>query len=295
MARGLSVGIERMRHVSHSAPRPIDPIEHAHLRDVTGFSPPVHRFAPGPELADLVRRYWMPVWSLPDGATTVQRVLQYPVCLVVVSDSYARLYGVRTGLSTVELRGTGWALGAMCQPAAGRMLVGGPVSLLTDRFVDLAEAPGLDGAGLTARIRAAVADAPQDAERRRAAVACLERELRTLPPVDEEGRLVNAVVEYVEGDPQVRRVAQVCAKFDIEGRTLQRLLARRLGLHPKWLIQRRRLQEAAARLRPGQAGHVDLARVADELGYSDQAHFTRDFGAVVGRTPGEFVAEARGG
>lgn len=275
-----------MRHV----PRPVDPIEHAHLRDSAGFSPPVHRYAPAPALAELVRRYWFPVWSLPDGVVSRQRVLQYPVCLVVVADSYARLIGASTGLSTKELSGTGWALGALLQPAAGALLLGRPVAGLTDTHVDLATVPGIDGDGLTGRVRDIVAAGPGDPARRLAAVGCLERELARLVPVDDEGRLVNAVVEYVEGEPGVRRVRQVCAKFDLGERTLQRLLARRLGLHPKWLIQRRRLQEAAARLR---ADEVDLARVAAELGYTDQAHLTRDFAAVTGLTPGRYVAESR--
>ncbi len=275
-----------MRHV----PRPVDPIEHAHLRDAAGFTPPVHRYAPGPALADLVRRYWMPVWSLPPGAVSSQRVLQYPVCLVVVADSYARLIGVSTGLSVKELSGTGWALGALLQPAAGALLLGRPVAELTDGHVDLAAVPGIDGDGLTDRVRGIVAAAPEDPVRRLAAVTAMEAELSGLLPVDDEGRLVNAVVEYIEGDSDVRRVRQVCAKFDLGERTLQRLLARRLGLHPKWLIQRRRLQDAAARLR---TDAVDLARTAAELGYADQAHFTRDFTAVTGLTPGGFVAERR--
>lgn len=273
-----------------AGPRRIDPIEHAHLRDAGGFSPPVHRFAPSPALADLVRRFWMPVWSLPPGVTSAQRVLQYPVCQLVVADSYARLVGVGTGLSVKELSGAGWAVGAMLQPAAGWLVLGRPVSAVTDGFVDLAEVRGLDGAGLTRRVRAAVGADPEDPRRQRAAVCAVEEALAPLLPVDAEGLLVNAIVEHVETDPDVRRVGQVCAKFDVAERTLQRLLARRLGLHPKWLIQRRRLQEAAAALR---TGDVDLARVAAELGYADQSHLTRDFRAVTGLTPGEFVAEHR--
>jgi AraC-like DNA-binding protein len=278
--------------------RRIDPIEHAHLRDVAGYTPPIHRFAPSPDLAGLVRRYWMPVWSLPDGQVSVQRVLQYPVCLLVVSDSYALFVGVRTGLSTQELTGSGWALGAMLQPATGGTLLRGPVSEVTDEVRDLDAVPGLDGAGLTARVRAAVGADPDDPDRHQAAVSAVEEALRPLLPVDEEGQLVNAVVEYVEGDPEVRRVAQVCAKFDLTERTLQRLTARRLGLTPKWLIQRRRLHDAAARLTVGDVdpstgpGHR-LAGVAADLGYADQAHFTRDFRTVTGLTPGEYAAEPR--
>ena len=265
--------------------RRIDPTERAHLLDASGYTPPIHRFAPTPELAPLVRRYWMPVWSLPDGHTSVQRVLQYPVCLVVVSADYALLVGPTTGLSTQRLEGRGWAVGTMLQPAAGQALAGGPVSRLTDATVPL------DDDALTGRIRAAMAPDPGDGARQREAVAAVEEWVRTLLPVDEEGLLVNAIVEYVEGDSRVQRVGQVCEKFAIAERTLQRLTARRIGLSPKWLIQRRRLHEAAERLR--EVERPDLARVAADLGYADQAHFGRDFRSVTGLTPGEFAGEPR--
>jgi AraC-like DNA-binding protein len=269
----------------------IDPTERAHLLDASGYTPPIHRFAPSPHLAGLVRRYWMPVWSLPAGHSSVQRVLQYPVCLIVVSDSYAVLVGPTSGLGTQELVGEGWALGTMLQPAAGHALAGGPVVRLTDTAVPLHSAEGIDGARLEAAIRDAVGDDPGDPDRQQAAVSAVEAAVTALLPVDEEGELVNAIVEYVEGDAGVQRVGQVCEKFAITERSLQRLTARRIGLSPKWLVQRRRLHEAAERLRD--ADRPDLARVAADLGYADQAHFGRDFRAVTGLTPGEFAAEPR--
>jgi len=269
--------------------RRIDPTERAHLLDASGYTPPIHRFAPRPALSDVVRRYWMPVWSLPEGQVSVQRVLQYPVCLIVVSGDYALLVGPSTGLSTQELAGSGWALGTMLQPAAGLALVGGSVDQLTDRAVPLSDE------ALTGRIRDAIGDDPEDPDRQQTGVAAIEEALGALLPVDDEGLLVNAIVEYVEGDQRVQRVGQVCEKFAITERTLQRLTARRIGLSPKWLIQRRRLHEAAERLSaPGRSSErPDLARVAAELGYADQAHFGRDWRAVTGVTPGEFAAEPR--
>ena len=106
-------------------------------------------------------------------------------------------------------------------------------------------------------------------------------------PVDEEGLLVNQVVRFVEERTEITRVAQVCEHFGLSERTLQRLTQRRLGLSPKWVIQRRRLHEAADRLRSGTG---NLATVAAELGYADQAHLTHDFRSVTGLTPGEFAA-----
>jgi AraC-like DNA-binding protein len=99
------------------------------------------------------------------------------------------------------------------------------------------------------------------------------------------------VVAFVEGDREVTRVAQVCAQFGLSERALQRLVRRRLGLTPKWLIQRRRLQEAAERLR---VRGTTLAEVSALLGYADQPHFSRDFARVTGMTPGAFAARYAG-
>ncbi len=56
------------------------------------------------------------------------------------------------------------------------------------------------------------------------------------------------------------------------------------------MIRRRRLQEAAERVREDPA--VPLAVLATELGYADQAHLTRDFRAVLDFTPGSYRAAA---
>ena len=52
------------------------------------------------------------------------------------------------------------------------------------------------------------------------------------------------------------------------------------------MIRRRRIQEASERLRinPGS----DIATVAADFGYSDQAHFANDFRTVLGLTPGAY-------
>lgn len=269
----------------------IDPTERAHLLDAAGFAPPIFRYTPAGDLTDLVRRYWIPVWSLPTGRTTVQRVLQYPVCLIVIADSYARLIGVQTGLGRQELSGTGWAFGVMLQPAAGSMVLGRPVDTVTDSWIELRDAGGLAGASLTATVRHLLGEAPSDEQRHRAAIDVIETAVRGLGAVDADGLLLNRIVRYVEDEQRVARVSQICDRFGLSERTLQRLTARRLGLSPKWLIQRRRLHEAAGALRAHQS--VDLAQVAAELGYADQSHFTRDFRAVTGLTPGMFAAEWR--
>jgi AraC-like DNA-binding protein len=268
-------------------PSSMDAIERAHLKDPDDASHVMHRYPADPEFDGFLQRFWIPVWSVPAGREAPQRVLQYPVSLLVVSTDYARFYGVVSGLSTTTLTGTGWAVGVMCAPAAGALLAGGPMNRYTDRHVDLTEVLGPAGEQLTTRVRAAMARDAYSPVAHADAMAAFGDALRPFLPVDDDGLLVNRIVEFVEGDREVTRVAQVCERFGLAERTLQRLVHRRLGLTPKWLIQRRRLQEAAERLRLGPAGLGDVAAL---LGYADQAHFTRDFARVTAMTPGQFAA-----
>ena len=247
----------------------------------------MYRYAPSQDLTSLLRRFWIPVWSVPPGQEAPQKVLQYPVCLVVISDDYARFYGAVSGLSTTTLAGQGWAVGAMLAPAAGYLLAG-TVDAFTDRHVHLAEIFGATAEGLVERVRAVMADDLHDVTAHWAAMAAVEGALRRFLPVDVEGELVNAIVAEVEDNPDVLRVAQVCDRFRLGERSLQRLVRRRLGLTPKWLVQRRRLQEAAERLRDGSSTQVEIASA---LGYADQPHLIRDFARVTGMTPGEFAAQ----
>lgn len=265
----------------------LDQPEPAHLRRPDDVTSTVYRYAAPAEVSDLVGRFWIPVWSVPPGEESVQQVLQYPVALVIITAAYARFYGVASGLSATTLEGDGFGVGMMLQPAAGALLTGGSMADWTDRHDDLGVAIGAAAERVVADVRAAMADDPGAETSHRAAIEVLTTAMRPYLPVDEEGLLVNRVVRFVEERADVTRVAQVCDEFGCSERTLQRLTQRRLGLNPKWLIQRRRLHEAAEKLRTG-AGN--LAAVAADLGYADQAHLTRDWQAVTGLTPGEFAA-----
>ena len=273
-----------------SLPARLDAVERAHLRDPDDRSHVMHRYAPDPALDGLVQRFWVPVWSVPAGQESEQRVLQYPVCLLVVTPEYSRFYGVVPGLSTTRLSGDGWAVGVMLAPAAGHLLTRTSVTAFTDRAVDVREDLGDAGDRLVGRVRAAMAPDPRSPAAHAAAMAAYADVLRPYLPVDAEGQLVNRLVAHVEQRSDVLRVAQLCEAFDLSERALQRLVSRRLGLTPKWLISRRRLHEAAERLRQDPGSISELAAV---LGYADQAHFTRDFARVTGTTPGRFAAAHR--
>ena len=73
-------------------------------------------------------------------------------------------------------------------------------------------------------------------------------------------------------------------------RSLQRVFADYVGAGPKWVIQRCRLQDAAARVAVAVA--IDWASLAAELGFADQAHLTRAFTATIGIPPATYARQA---
>ncbi len=271
--------------ISRQGERSVHDVDRARLTEHADLAPPVHRYSPQARHTDLVRHYWVPVWALPDGAVITEQVLQYPSCLIVVAQDYARFYGVVTGLSTLQLQGTGWAVGVMLRGGAAPTVLGrSDVSDLADTHLPLEDLPALGA--LIDPIRARMAPAPGDPDRHHSAIALLEEVFDGLPPVAVKGLEVSAIVQLVESDPQLLTVGELVARSALSERRLQRLIHRHLGLSPKWLIQRRRLQEAAQQLK---GGGRPLAQVAIDLGYSDQAHFTRDFHRVTGYRPGQFA------
>ncbi len=283
----MSVALVIIRHMGETGlPRRVDPVDRAHLTGATRPSPPIFRYAPTPALAPLVERFWIPVWSV--DAPQTQSTLQHPACLIVVSNTYARFYGVVRGLSSVTLEDDGWAVGTMLTPAAGRLLLGRSVATVTDTWFDVGEVAALDARRLVDRIRAAMNRDPTDPLAHAAATAEVERQLAPLLPVDEQGELINRLVAWLVEHPEVIRVDELADEFAMTERSLQRLVEQRVGMTPKWLIQRRRLHDAVERLK---AGETSLADIAVELGYADQAHFTHDFRTVSGLTPGEFLAD----
>ncbi|UUZ58500.1 helix-turn-helix transcriptional regulator [Nocardioides sp. B-3] len=131
-------------------------------------------------------------------------------------------------------------------------------------------------------------DDPHDPAAHASAIAAVERRLAPYLPVDEPGLLINEVVAWLRDHPEVTRVDELAAHVGLSERSLQRLVEQRVGMSPKWLIQRRRLHDAVEALK---AGASSLADMAARLGYADRAHFTHDFRTVTGMTPGEYLGD----
>jgi AraC-like DNA-binding protein len=98
---------------------------------------------------------------------------------------------------------------------------------------------------------------------------------------------VSRVVDEIAADRSLLRVDDVARAERVSRRKLERLFREYVGISPKWVIQRYRLFEAADRLTTApDSGAADLAQ---QLGYSDQAHFIKDFKTIVGRSPADYA------
>ena len=245
------------------------------------------RLPVGRAVADLVRHVWIPRWNLPPGVVVEQGVLEYPSTNLVIEAHGAALYGPELGRGVQRLEGAGWAFGALLQPGVARLLVPGSMRSLIGGSVSLDELRVMDAAAMTHDVRVAVASA-DDAGALAAFEAWLIGQHLEL---GEDARLVRRVVELAEENRSILRADDLADATGLGLRSLQRLVREQLGLTPKWLIRRYRMQEAAAALAGPDA--PALADLAASLGFADQAHLTREFRAVIGETPRRYAEVAR--
>lgn len=233
------------------------------------------RHAASGGLERFVDRYWIATWDLPPGTEHTQSVLVHPV-VNIVFDAGGTVSGVQERTFTRTLAGSGRVLGIMFRPAGFRPFWERPARELTNRALPLTTVLGPDAGALQAAL-----DAAEDEE---AMVEAAERLLRPHVPDDQHpGEATTALVERVASDRGIRRVDQVAELAGVGVRTLQRRFADHVGVSPKWVIRRYRLYDAAEAAARGQ--DVAWADLADQLGYSDQAHLTRDFTAAIGMPP----------
>jgi AraC-like DNA-binding protein len=236
---------------------------------------------PAPDaVAHLVRWFWIPEWQIQPGRSSRQHLIAFPACNLVVEPDTVGLAGPTTRGSHRDLTGTGWAVGALLRPAAVPHFAADPAAL-RDVYqpVDLPV--------LHEQVCGAMLGPGDRQARHRHAIDAFATWLAgTVPPPNREALLANAMAEAIDSDPTIRTVEDAAVRLCLSVRSLQRLASRYVGLPPSAMIRRRRLQEAAERLRTDP--DTTLAAVAADLGYSDHAHLANEFRSVLGLTLGTY-------
>jgi len=262
--------------------RPAETAAAAHLRRDHPVSDALRPF---------VERYWSVRWDRTAQSPFTTEVLSHPsVNVSVEQGSHPRfgvsmpavlLHGVVTHRFSVDLVGSGRVTAVKFRPGGFTALTGSApprdsVSPLGERL------------GVAAGTVAAAVLADEDDGARAAALDAV------LTPLAREPATIYIdlldLLEQMACDRTLLRVDDVAARAGTTVRSLQRLFATYVGVGPKAVLARYRLQDAVDSIDRG--GTTDLAGLAASLGWFDQAHFSRDFRDVVGMTPSAYARRA---
>ena len=170
-------------------------------------------------------------------------------------------------------------IGVRFRPSAGGPALGVPLSELRDQRVDLADLLPGDARRLTAAL-----DLDTAADRVLDVAAGLVAGAAPDPAVTWAVRLLH--------DPQAR-AEDVAAEIGLSPRQLRRRCHFAVGYGPKTLQRVLRFRRFLSRVDAvpntpgtGDGPHIlDLAALAADAGYADQAHLTRECGKLSGLTP----------
>ena len=175
--------------------------------------------------------------------------------------------------------------GVRLRPGAGGPALGLPLSALLDQRVEASDLGTDFGARLARSLRPALA--PAEALRLLASeVGGLVLDNPADPMVTEAAQLL-ARPRAQAGD--------VAARLGVGERQLLRRCRAAVGYGPATLRRVLRFRRFVARVDAGEGrpGGPDLARLAAETGYTDQAHLTRECARLAGLPPAALTAERR--
>jgi AraC-like DNA-binding protein len=173
-------------------------------------------------------------------------------------------------------------IGARLRPGLALPALGVPANELLDERVMLRDIWGAEARRLVDQL----SDAPTLAERFTALIAALTARHASAGPVDTD---VQALIARIAGQPN-HRIAERVSELQLSQRQLRRRFSAAVGYGPKTFARIMRFQALLARAEQP-AGRLDLASLAAEAGYADQAHMTREVRRLAGTTPTDLFGQ----
>ncbi|EKE75143.1 AraC family transcriptional regulator [Gallaecimonas xiamenensis] len=250
--------------------------------------------APSPVLAPFVQCYWWlalngPAPDLqflhPDGGSGLIFHFAGALALAGQERGQGAIVSGPTLTSTAMAMGTQSRLmGVRFHPGMGYPFLRLPLAELAGTWGQ--ELPQLALAELAERLAQAPSQAAQKALVEEVLLGCLAKADWTPGPAHQ---VLGAITKEKGRGP----LAPLLAQANLSQRQLERQFKSWVGLSPKQFSRIQRVALARHRLKAG--GDGVILDTAFEAGYFDQAHFTHDFKAVLGITPGQYLKKHQGG
>jgi len=250
------------------------------------WKPGYWEWAPPPELGGSVACLWARVIP-PGGAGSHITPVLPDACCDLIWESGRGVYvaGPDTGpWSSAMPAGTALA-GVRLRPGAGGPSLGLPLSALLDQRVGVADL----GTGFGARLARLLVPGLSPAVALRLLASEVGEQVQASPAdplVTEAARLL--------GQPGIE-VGALAARLGVGERQLLRRCRAAVGYGPATLRRVLRFQRFVTRVDGGEGGpgSGDLARLAADTGYADQAHLNHECVRLAGLPPAALAAQRR--
>jgi AraC-like DNA-binding protein len=244
------------------------------IRRETGLvdlAPGYHEWLPPAGLEHALTCMWSGVTA--GSAPSVTQVMPDGCTDLMWQQGYgAFVAGPDTGPAPTESPPGNVIIGMRFRPGAGGALLGLPLTELRDQRVDVADFHPWLARELPPDLE------PAEAVQRMVAVAA-----RLVQGSEPDLLVLHAADLIARGQSSVGALAPELAMSE---RQLRRRFDAAVGYGPKTLHRVLRFRRALAQLSAGKPA-IDLAQVAADAGYADQAHLTREVSRLAGQTPGD--------
>ena len=245
---------------------------------------------PHPALHPFVECYWSirgaardPVVHqvLPDGCLDLLFDLSLGAAVPIPNHPEAAVVGCMTRPLPVEYRGQVALFAVRFRPGCAAGFLRADARELTNRVAALADLWGAEGTALFEALAASGSGAGDPV--RVMDEALLDRLEKAT--VQSDALMVEATARIVRSGGRMK-VADLARSLGISRRQLERRFPATAGTSPKTAARVARFRQVvdALHARPSDS----LSRLALRQGYADQAHMTREFKALAGRSPGVY-------
>jgi AraC-like DNA-binding protein len=236
-------------------------------------------FAPSPPLHALLACRWERE-LMPDDPADSKLILPDGCVDLLWRDGKLTVAGLDRTAWRSPVRPGGSIVGVRLRPGVAGAVFGIPASELLDTRVPLEELLGSRAAVLSERL--------DGAQGREAEYLLLEGIVASAIARADLDPLVLAATRRL-GFPG-SRVDELAEALGISERQLRRRFHRSVGYGPKTLDRVLRFRRLVSKAQEISDGEVDLARLAADLGYADQAHMARDSVRLTGIPPARLAA-----